>query len=232
MHDVAQTIPNGAWTPVAFNAFQTPFITRGIGWTPYSITDPLAATTIAAGSNGQNLPQGTINVATNGAVPFATSGFLAIRNQGTDRIVRYTGKTASSFTGCTGGITTTPMATGDAVEQANVLFNMPAGRVGPAVAEVAWASNATGLRGLRFWFHNAAPTNGGGDLKAAVAAAAPNLLRSVASEQPAHDEVAGGGLWVEAFQTSGGPLDIAAATGQQGLGAPRLVALATTEYVT
>lgn len=56
-----------------------------------------AATTVASGSNGATLPQGTINVA-------STAGFL---NAGTLQIganqVAYTGKTGTTFTGCTGG---------------------------------------------------------------------------------------------------------------------------------
>ena len=71
------------------------------------------ATTIAVGSNGFSLPQGTINVA-------ATAGFLAsgaiqvVTSTGL-QTVGYTALTGTTFTGCTGG--TGSMTTGGAVTQ-------------------------------------------------------------------------------------------------------------------
>jgi len=60
------------------------------------------------------LPQGTITVATNGAVPFASSGTLHVTTASGLQVVAYTGKTASTFTGCTGGVGV--MSVGGAVE--------------------------------------------------------------------------------------------------------------------
>ncbi len=55
------------------------------------------STTIAAASDSVTLPQSTINVVS--TTGFAANGRLTIRGQS----VRYTGVTATSFTGCTGG---------------------------------------------------------------------------------------------------------------------------------
>lgn len=72
----------------------------------------MPSTTIAAGSNGQSLPQGTINVAS--AAAFPASGTISVATSATSlQYVTYTGKTGTSFTGCTGGTGT--MSTGGAV---------------------------------------------------------------------------------------------------------------------
>jgi hypothetical protein len=69
--------------------------------------------TIAAGSNGQALPQATINVdETSG---FAASGTVQIWTGAAYTTVSYTGKTATTFTGCTGGTGT--LTTGNEVGQ-------------------------------------------------------------------------------------------------------------------
>ncbi len=69
------------------------------------------STTIASGSNGQTLPQGTINVAS--STSFPSSGVLLVTTDAGIQIVRYTGKGTGTFTGCTGGTGT--MSTGGAV---------------------------------------------------------------------------------------------------------------------
>jgi hypothetical protein len=78
---------------------------------------PLSATTIAAGSNGQSLPQSTINVASTSAFrqfpTLPTSGSIQVTTSTGAQNVNYTGMTATSFTGCTGGTGT--MSTGGAV---------------------------------------------------------------------------------------------------------------------
>jgi hypothetical protein len=80
-----------------------PFVTVGAVTTQ--------ATTIAAGSNAQSLPQATINVAS--TTGFATSGTaLVVTSTGTQRVA-YTGITGTTLTGCTGGTGT--MSTGGAV---------------------------------------------------------------------------------------------------------------------
>lgn len=63
-----------------------------------------ASTTIAAGSNGQILPQATINVASTTGFPNAgTLRIYATTSTGGIQNVTYTGVTATSFTGCSGG---------------------------------------------------------------------------------------------------------------------------------
>jgi hypothetical protein len=77
-------------------------------------TDPngsLPSTTIAAGSNGQTLPQATIFVASTSG--FSSSGGTININGST---VNYTSISGSSFTGCTGGSGT--MTTGEVVTSA------------------------------------------------------------------------------------------------------------------
>lgn len=66
-----------------------------------------ASTTIASASNGQVLPQATINVAS--TTGFLSAGTLQI---GADQVT-YTGKTATAFTGCSGGTGT--LSTGQTV---------------------------------------------------------------------------------------------------------------------
>jgi hypothetical protein len=65
-------------------------------------------TTIAGGSNGQSLPQGTINVVSTAGMP--SSGAAFVFTSAGAQMVPYTGLTATTLTGCTGG--TGSMATG------------------------------------------------------------------------------------------------------------------------
>ncbi len=60
------------------------------------------ATTIAASSDGQSLPQSTISVASTSG--FAPHGHLNVVSSAGRRMVSYTGITPSSFTGASGGI--------------------------------------------------------------------------------------------------------------------------------
>lgn len=65
-----------------------------------------ATTTVAAGSNGSYLPSGsstfgTLNVAS--TTGFATSGTIYVTTNLGIQLVTYTGTTATTFTGCTGG---------------------------------------------------------------------------------------------------------------------------------
>lgn len=73
-----------------------------------------ANTTIAAGSNGATLPQATINVVS--TTGFPTSGQILIQNQ----VISYTGLTATTFTGCSGG--NVVLATGNSVVSQNPTF--------------------------------------------------------------------------------------------------------------
>jgi hypothetical protein len=71
------------------------------------------STTITAGSNGQVLPQATINVASTSN--FLSSGSLLLTTSDGIQVVTYTGKTLTTFTGCSGGSGT--MSTGGSVKQ-------------------------------------------------------------------------------------------------------------------
>lgn len=81
-------------------------------WSGNSITFiDAVTTTVAAGSNGQSLPQATINVASTATFP-ATGSFRINTSAGV-QTVTYTGKTATTFTGCAGGTGT--MSTGNSL---------------------------------------------------------------------------------------------------------------------
>lgn len=213
------TIPTGVWTPLPWNVTRT---SKG-DWDDYTA----ASTTVAAGSNGAALPQGTINVASTSG--FASAGFLIINIGGTDRVVRYTGTSGGNqFTGGTLGVGT--MTTGDAVAQARVVVRFPLNCIVNAVTEVKWASNATGVRGIRF--HQIDPTFGelfilGHTVTGAVAATDP-LLHIQAVEQPGGIVASNSGFFVEAYQSSGGPLD--SVEDSNDFSAPRIVAYAVSSY--
>lgn len=78
-----------------------------------------AITTIASGSNGASLPQATINVAS--ATNFTASGTILVTTAAGVQTVTYTGKTGTSFTGCSGG--TGAMSTGGNVSQTSGTFS-------------------------------------------------------------------------------------------------------------
>ncbi len=80
------------------------------------------STTIASGSNSAVLPQATINVAD--ASTFPISGTIMIATTASNyEIVSYTGKTSTSFTGCTGGSGT--LSTGSLVSTQNIITGIP-----------------------------------------------------------------------------------------------------------
>jgi hypothetical protein len=68
---------------------------------PSTIGDNAPSTVLAPISMGQPLPQGTINVASTAG--FKAAGVLTIPSSRGLQQVAYTGVTATSFTGCTGG---------------------------------------------------------------------------------------------------------------------------------
>jgi hypothetical protein len=72
----------------------------------------VTGTQIAAGSNGQVLPQATINAVSVGGFP--PSGTIRVTTSMGVQTVTYTGLGALTFTGCTGGVGT--MSTGGAIE--------------------------------------------------------------------------------------------------------------------
>lgn len=91
------------------------FPTKNSGCFKISAVNLGNTTTIAAGSNGQTLPQATINVAS--AAAFPTSGTIFVNTSTGTSTVTYTNKTGTSFTGCTGGTGT--MSTGGVVSNLN-----------------------------------------------------------------------------------------------------------------
>jgi hypothetical protein len=72
--------------------------------TTTATTWPAANTTVAALSNGAVLPQATINVASTTGFPAA--GRLVVITAAGSQEIAYTGTTATTFTGCTGGVGT------------------------------------------------------------------------------------------------------------------------------
>jgi hypothetical protein len=80
------------------------------GLLPIPTAAPIA-TTIAAGSNGQSLPQATIVVAS--AALFPTRGTAIVTTDKGPQAVTFTGTTSGTLTGCSGG--QGAMATGNAV---------------------------------------------------------------------------------------------------------------------
>ena len=80
-------------------------------------TDELSQTTITSDSNNQNLPQATINVADTSG--FNNSGTFFIKEIGAT--VTYSGKTSTTFTGCSGG--TGLLVTGQTVQAVNPIVN-------------------------------------------------------------------------------------------------------------
>lgn len=105
-------------------------------------TTNTASTTIAAGSNNARLPQATINVVS--TTGFPTSGIIFVTTSVGVQTVAYTGTTATTFTGCTGG--TGLMTTGGAVRAG---FN-PSGTVFVATAAGVQQVTYTGITATSF----------------------------------------------------------------------------------
>lgn len=80
-------------------------------------TDELSITSITSSSNNAVLPQTTINVGDTTA--FNSSGTFFIKDIG--QTITYSGKTSTSFTGCSGGVGT--LKTGQLVYVANLSIN-------------------------------------------------------------------------------------------------------------
>lgn len=82
-----------------------------ISWAVKNIV-PIAQTTIASGSNGNTLPQSTINVTSTAGFP--SSGIIwIITSSAVSQMVTYTGVNGTQFTGCSGG--TGSLSTGNQV---------------------------------------------------------------------------------------------------------------------
>lgn len=93
----------------------TKFPTKNAGLFKISAINVGNSTTIAVGSNGQSLPQSTINVVS--TTGFPASGTIFVTTSTGSYAVTYTGTTATTFTGCAGGTGT--MSTGGAVSNLN-----------------------------------------------------------------------------------------------------------------
>jgi len=99
-------------TEASFNSlFRSPAPGVGAGVRIYQ-RYAFATTNISSLSNAQVLPQSTINV--NSTAAFPTSGSITINTSLGFQTITYTGKTATTFTGCLGGTGT--LGTGGRVE--------------------------------------------------------------------------------------------------------------------
>lgn len=139
-HSIGQSIPTGVWTSLGFD-------TNGLDVGPMHTLNT-SSTTIAVASNGATLPTGTINVAD--TTGFPSSGSLLIKSPASANInvfVAYTGKTGTTFTGCTLGVGT--LATGQVVTVANEQITMAYGGLYAVAAQCTWAANNTGSRRIR-----------------------------------------------------------------------------------
>ncbi len=92
----------------------------------FLVAPVITSTTISVLSNGAALPQTIINVASTAGFP--TSGTILVTTSTGVQNVKYTGKTATTFTGCTGGGGT--MSTGGRVQIPSlntVVMSLPGG---------------------------------------------------------------------------------------------------------
>ncbi|MDQ6947011.1 MAG: hypothetical protein M3256_12285, partial [Actinomycetota bacterium] len=97
-------------------------------------------TTLAAASNGQVLPQATINI-NNGNYFNVGGGTVTVNTSAGPQLVTYTGKTAGTLTGCTGGTGT--MSTGGTVSNLVRVMGLDNLALGPAGAATAGGVNST-----------------------------------------------------------------------------------------
>lgn len=208
-HPHPLAVPDGVWVPQPWNLP----ITDPFGLSPgyHAFT-----TTIAAGSNGAVLPQGTINVAS--TTGFPTSGYLVIADPpgtGVDTVCGYTGKTSTSFTGCNSTSQTIPhtdistgtLATGQVVTGANCRFSLWTPLIWNGVASFAWAANDCGKRKVR-WRDGTSPYFFPG-ITADVWTTGENKQHTPSSMQPASfSNVADGNpFYLELYQSSGAVLN-------------------------
>jgi len=211
---LTQVVRNNVWEPLNLDRHLT---TVGDWGTTTSGT-----TTIAAGSNGAILPQATINLASVAPldVPLSASfpEYVTVTIGGKVTVISYTGINvgANQITGCAGGSGT--LTTGDVVSKGHVNWTPPRGTVVNAIAEVAFAANAAGDRGIRFRIHDGL-FNFSGGTKTERAANGVHHVQSC--EQPADPVAPGACVRLEVFQDSGGPLDAPLVS----LAAPRKVAI-------
>jgi hypothetical protein len=104
------------------------------------LTKTVPTGSVAAGSNGQTLPQSSIAYTSGTTLP--PNGVVSIADTGGPDTVTYTGNTGSSLTGCTGGTHT--LATGNTITLANVGTVAVTGAI-DAASDVAIEVNGSGL---------------------------------------------------------------------------------------
>lgn len=198
-------IPNNVWTPIYFANVN--FDTTG------TLVIPTATTTIAVASNGAVLPQATINVVDTSAFP--TVGFAIVTIAGVDTIFGYTGKTATTFTGCNSGvnagISVGTLATDQAVSQVLVELPMHSNGLWALIGQACWTGNATGIRGIRFRTLDGTFNLPGATTHVNAIAVDHNMQVCL---QPAYNNTPSFANRVEVFQTSGGTLAMKADTAQ------------------
>lgn len=104
-----------------------------------TITTGTLTTTIAAGSNGAALPQGTINVGSTTGFP-ASGAILVVSSQGA-QLITYTSTASTQFLGCSGG--TGNLSTGGLVT-ALFTVNLPSA---PTAGDIYTIKDANGSAG-------------------------------------------------------------------------------------
>jgi hypothetical protein len=164
---------------------------------PTTMHNAAASTLITSGSNGQSLPQATINVTSTSNFP--SSGQIDIYIAGDPTTVTYTGKTSTTFTGCTGG--TGSLATNQTVSITGRLTIVKDGLylIG---ANIAYAANADGIRTVNLrkngttYIGSLAVSSSGGGTPTYVTVSTTKKL--VATDY----------LEVSAFHTAGGAIDV------------------------
>jgi len=127
-HPVSSTLSKVTWSPAPpqplITTYKNSFVTQREIWDYFrilSIRSPLGpTTTIAAGSDGQTLPQATIFVVSTAGFPPAgvpgAFGRITVVTDAGVQTITYTGTTPTSFTGCLFGGGLGTMSTGGAVE--------------------------------------------------------------------------------------------------------------------
>lgn len=97
-----------------FNDIFAPVLASGLSSSQFEISFT-PSTTISSASNGMSLPQSVINVAStnNFSGNYGTTGVLNVVSSNGIQTITYTGITANSFTGCSGGAGT--LSTGNSV---------------------------------------------------------------------------------------------------------------------
>lgn len=130
----------------------------GAGIPASSKIQGIPTTTIAVSSDGAALPQATINVVS--TTSFASAGTFAIEQKnGTLQTITYTGKGATTFTGCTGGTGSIYTANRAFAKHQAILF-APGGGPANATATATGVTVAVGgekyakIDGMMLWGGN------------------------------------------------------------------------------